>query len=192
MEAESHLHANPGDSHSFLLRWLIIGAILSAAVAAGIYSGYALSGKTASARPDSLATTSFLKIGDEFPDYELWDAQLNLTTTVRHVTGGGSTLMAFVSKDCGACWSLVEYWGEKVVPQSDPGIRVLRVFDAADRPLPDPRRDQLHLPRSRIVTTHRSTQKAIDGIDLTPTVIGLDENSKTRPSQRGGERRKVS
>jgi len=167
-------------SKTKVLRSLTMVLALALSAAAGVYIGYSLSLRSALSQQAGDALNFFLKPGEIFPDYELWDPQLAISESVHTVDPGMRILLVFLNKHCGACWDLVDHWESQVMPDLSEDIRVLWIFDYGDWPLPELRLSQLSMPRCRVLLTYREEQEEEDGISLSPTSVWLDEDRKLK------------
>jgi len=168
------------NAYRFVVKWLVAGGILFAALAGGIYTGLSATPHRAQTTPESLQHPALLDLGDRFPDYELVDPVAHTRTTVAALTAEGPVLLLFVSESCNICRNLGRYWRKKVVPALRDDIQLALVFDVGDWSGTLDSTGDLFLPGARIFTTDREAQRGDDGIVGTPILVGLGTDSRIR------------
>lgn len=166
-------HSGPDTINSrFIIKWIIAAVIICAGVGGGIYAGFALSNEGYGLPSEqALKNTTYLEIGQQFPDYELKDYRSGMKLKVSHLIQKGPMLLVFVSSHCGACEAMNTYWEKRIVQHLDKDIQLYWVYDV----LEEENRgfDSTALPAARVMTTMRAKQMSSDGITSTPTFVGI-------------------
>ena len=165
-----------GTIRQFMLKWLFAAACLFVGISGGVYTGMDLSGRTlGEPSPEARENSTFLDVGEMFPDYELLNVIDSTVIRVSDLTAISSVLLVFASSSCSACDMMNTFWRKRVLPKLAADVQVVWVFDAFESLSPE---NYDRLPkRVKIVTTQRDEQFTEDGITATPTLIGI---------QRGG------
>ncbi len=156
----------------FIIKWVIAAVIICAGVGGGIYAGFALSNEGYGLPSEQvMKNTTYLEIGQQFPDYELKDYASGETIKVSDLGKKGSALLVFVSSHCSACEMMNTYWERRIVNHLDKDIQLIWVYDAMEEESKG--FDSTALPSARVVTTVRAKQMSNDGITATPTFVGI-------------------
>jgi hypothetical protein len=156
----------------FIVKWIIAAVIICAGVGGGIYAGFALSNEGYGLPSEqALKNTTYLEIGQQFPDYELKDQISGMKLKVSTLNERGSLLFAFVSSHCGACEAMNKYWEKRIVQHLDKDIHLIWVYDAFEEE--NKGFDSTALAAARVMTTDRAKQIGTDGITATPTFVGI-------------------
>jgi hypothetical protein len=172
-----------GVSVTFVLKWTIAALAIFVGIGSGIYTGISLSQTGYAAQLGSNA--SYLEVGDQMPDYTLYDAD-GTAITLAELCNQGSVLLAFVSTGCGACDALTRYWQRKVFTQLDSRIQLIWLYDSLEA-LPE--ENHLAMYGVRNMRTNRRDHMQDDGIAATPTLVGLGPNRTIEFISTGFDRR---
>lgn len=161
------------------LQFLALGFVIFAGIAGGMYVGTAWSHRFRDLTPESAQNDSFYELGEEIPNYKLWDVNTREDLHVRDLLARGPALLVFVREDCDYCKLMMEFWKRKVVSDLRSDIQIVLVYDDKDfSPEVTGSYKLGNLVRGRIVTTDREAQHEEDGIIATPTVIGVGTDSR--------------
>lgn len=167
----------PSVNLGFVIRWLIAGTTIVAAIALGIYTGSAMISNKPN-HPEDFVNRSFLDIGDHFPDLMLEDLETRELVSLSSSMKGQPALIVYVSVGCGACRGMLSYWSRVVLPNLRAEIQVLLILDGpvpADGEQPA---EWLLVPRCHLLATLDDDQSDGLGISSTPAVFGIDSNQK--------------
>lgn len=162
------------------VRYLLAGVVAFVAIAGGIYVGMTTAVRTAtSERAMTSLNRSFLIVGDSLPDYTFWDVESREKVSSIAITGSHYTLFLFVSRSCGACITMSEFWNERVIPTLRRDILLVAVYDDSDWYSDSTRRNtDLSFPTARVVTMDRPAYEDIDGITATPTLVAVGASGR--------------
>ena len=166
----------------FIVKAIIGSFLVFVGVGAGVYVGTAISdrGTPLGIPPEILANNSYIRIGDSFPDYELKEYNSNSTTTVANLARQGPTMLLFLSTTCNACYQLADFFQNTLVRDLDENIQLVLIFDELAMAKVSAFPDSLKIPNSRIFVTDRTAQILKDGINVMPSVVGLDKQNKVK------------
>ena len=123
-------------------------------------------------------TMCYFEQNDPFPDHECIVEGTAGIARLSSFTSSGPVVLVFISKLCEPCWQLVHHWDSEIRQNLPPTIKVVWMVDQAEWPLSDGQMNLLRGAGGTVVTSDRAKQLAIDGIDLTPTLVGLDSHQR--------------
>jgi hypothetical protein len=154
---------------------LSVGTMVFASVWAAVYLGFsmAMDERSTRVKPRHLTNTSYIDIGDTLPTYLVETPGSDIVSPFYSVMGRNGGVLVFASPSCGSCLGLFEYWRRKVLPRLRPDIPVLLVYDLQEwdeRLAPEA---MLLDPRVRVLLMHRKKYMTVDGIQATPTILGV-------------------
>ena len=162
-----------------VLKSLVAGIVIFVGIAGGIYTGMAFSNKgLLGVSPADLPNSSYLDLGEQFPNYTLWNPKDGTETTVAKLVSRGPTLLVFVSSTCGACKTMAGYWKRKEISNLRDDIQIALVYDKDELMSEYGMADILDLPGSLVLGIDRSANKTDDGISATPTFVALNTDGK--------------
>lgn len=168
-----------GSSLARPLQLIALGLVIFGGIAGGMYVGSAWSLQARVLTPESARNDSFYDLGEVFPNHKLRDVRSRQDVHVRDLAAQGPLLLVYARQDCNYCRLMIEYWKRKVVSALRSDIQIVMVYAEEDF-IPG---DESHLELSnliqcRTVTTEREIQEEEDGINATPTVVGIGTDSR--------------
>lgn len=163
----------------FVLKAIVSALVIFAGVAGGIYTGLALRG-TARVNPEGLLNSTYLSIGERFPDYELWDTDAGENKNISDVVRDAPAVLLFLSQQCGACRTMLTHWQKRVIPTLRQDIRIILIYDDVKPPSDESLVYPDIVRRAIVATTNRTEQRDDDGIVGTPTLVALDNHMTIR------------
>ena len=171
-----------GAMRHFIAKAIIACVLIFVGVGGGVYVGTALSnsGIIGSNSAGVLTNTSYLEIGDTFPDYAVVDYETGQELSISVISNQKPTLLLFVSSACGACMTMAAYMRDKIIDDLDREIQIVMIYNLEELEYMEDNSILLNIPGSRIVGTNRHEQIQQDGIYVTPTLVALDSESEIK------------
>lgn len=163
----------------FLLKSVIALVVVVVGVSLGIIYGSAFS-LAGQLKPEDLTNSTFLEIGDHFPNYKLQQASDGTVHTVEELVSLGPTLFIFASPTCGACQTMLKIWDRRVTPNLRPDIQIVLVFDKSEVTEDNVTTLTAQPFGARLYMTDRHAQTEEDGIIATPTTIAVDSSNRIK------------
>lgn len=116
-----------------------------------------------------------MDIGDTLPDYALVHLGSQESMSARRAISGKCAVLLFLSRSCGACRTMLDFWKERVIPHLRSDIAILAIYDENEWAGPDQAEGrEVLMPDIPVMTTHRADYEDFDGIQVTPSLIAVD------------------
>lgn len=166
----------------FLGKAIIASVLIFVGVGSGVYVGTVLSnnGIIGGNSAGVLTNSSYLEIGDTFPDYAVVDYETGQELSISVISNQKPTLLLFVSSACGACMTMAAYMRDKIIDGLDREIQIVMIYDSDELEYLEDNSILLNIPGSKTLGTNRHEQIQQDGIYVTPTLVALDTSGKIK------------
>lgn len=164
---------------NFIVKAIIASVLIFLGVGGGIYVGTALSnrGTPLGISPGMLTNSSYLKRNEKFPDYKLTEYKSENEVSITTLTRESPTLLFFLSTSCDACYQLASFVRNAVAGNLHDDIQIVLIFDVGDLTDSTYYPDSLIIPNARTFITERRAQILEDGLNVMPSVVGLDNEN---------------